>query len=278
MGNLESILHIALAVTIVVTVGLFVVGYRVGTRARNAIAAGSVLALIALCVLFGLLVATWHNRIGPVVTWEALLFAGALDISLLGGFFMGGARAGGALTRANAVGLLVVLLLAADLATAFARAEKVRQAAHELGMDTTNVARYEPPANQGCAQNLQKLYFAFSQYVQDWGALPPSDNWDDNQELTGKVQRNEWLHCPAVSNGTDDKYGYAYNTEVAGRNLNGKPLKDLPNAAKTPLLYDSSNLAKNAHDAVTSLPNPGRHEGKNYILYCDGHVEAVAPK
>ncbi|HZT44333.1 MAG TPA: hypothetical protein VFA07_19360 [Chthonomonadaceae bacterium] len=274
---MESILHIALAVTVVMTVGLFVVGYLVGARARNRITAGSVLALIALCVLFGLLVATWHNRIGPVVTWEALLFASALDIALLGGFFMGGARAGGALTRANAVGLLVLLLLAADLATAYARAEKVRQAAHDLGLDV-RVTKIEPPTNQGCAQNLQKLYFAFSQYAQDWGSLPPADNWDDNEELTGKVQRNEWLHCPAVSKGTDDKYGYAYNTEVAGRSLNGKPLKDLPNAAKTPLLYDSSNLAKNAHDAMTSLPKPGRHEGKDYILYCDGHVEAVAPK
>ncbi|HLV78741.1 MAG TPA: hypothetical protein VKT32_00625 [Chthonomonadaceae bacterium] len=277
MGNLESALHIALAVTLVVTVGLFGVGYWVGARSRNRITAGSVLALIALCLQFGLLVATWHNRIGPVVTWEALLFAGALDIALLGGFFIGGARAGGALTRANATGLLVALLLAADLATAFARAEKVRQAAHEIGMDTPT-ARYEPPKDQGCAQNLQKLYFAFSQYAQDWGALPPADNWDDNQELIGKVQRNEWLHCPAVSNGTDDKYGYAYNPEVAGRSLNGKPLKALPDAAKTPLLYDSTDLAKNAHDTLTSLPKPGRHGGKDYILYCDGHVEAVAPK
>ena len=63
-----------------------------------------------------------------------------------------------------------------------------------------------------------------------------------------------------------------------GRKLNGKTLKDMPDAAKTPLLYDSTDLAKNAHDSLTSLPKPGRHGGKNNILFCDGHIESVAPK
>jgi prepilin-type processing-associated H-X9-DG protein len=37
-------------------------------------------------------------------------------------------------------------------------------------------------------------------------------------------------------------------------------------------------MAKNAHDPLTSLPRPGRHGGRDNILYCDGHIEAVAPK
>jgi prepilin-type processing-associated H-X9-DG protein len=38
-------------------------------------------------------------------------------------------------------------------------------------------------------------------------------------------------------------------------------------------LYDSSNLARNASDPGTSLPNPPRHLG-SVIGYADGHVSA----
>ena len=83
-----------------------------------------------------------------------------------------------------------------------------------------------------------------------------------------------------MSNRHDAHFGYALNDALAGKklNLNGKPLKTLPNASTTPLLYDSTNVSKNAHDAVASLPRPGRHGGRNNILYLDGHVAAVAPK
>jgi prepilin-type processing-associated H-X9-DG protein len=52
----------------------------------------------------------------------------------------------------------------------------------------------------------------------------------------------------------------------------------MPDAAKTPLAFDSSTLTKNAHDPMTSLPKPGRHGGRNNILFCDGHIEMVEPK
>ena len=71
----------------------------------------------------------------------------------------------------------------------------------------------------------------------------------DQDDFKAAVQKDEWLHCPAVSNRHDDKYGYAYNDALVGRKLNGKKLKEMPDAAKTPLLYDSTDLAKNAHDA-----------------------------
>ena len=110
-------------------------------------------------------------------------------------------------------------------------------------------------------------------YVQDNDALPPGDNWNTNEELVSKVRQNEWLHCPSVSNRTDDKFGYALNEALLGKKLQGKTLKELPDAAKTPLLFDSSNLAVNAYGDLSLLPIPGRHQGKNNILYCDGHVE-----
>ena len=139
---------------------------------------------------------------------------------------------------------------------------------------------YKPETNKTCPENLKGLYNAFAQYAELNDSLPPADKWEENTDFTSRVPQDAWLHCPAVSNGHDDKFGYAYNTALAGKklNLNGKPLNTYPDAAKMPLLYDSTNLSKNAQDAVTSLPKPGRHSGRNNILYLDGHVEAVAPK
>ena len=49
-----------------------------------------------------------------------------------------------------------------------------------------------------------------------------------------------------------------------GLKLNGKRLKEMPDASRTPLLYDSTNLTKGAHDKVSSLPQPGRHGAQEY--------------
>ena len=139
---------------------------------------------------------------------------------------------------------------------------------------------YKPETNKTCPENLKGLYNAFTQYAELNDSLPPADKWEENMDFTSRVPQDTWLHCPVVSNGHDDKFGYAYNTALGGKklNLNGKPLSTFPDAAKTPLLYDSTNLGKNAQDPSASLPKPGRHGGRNNILYLDGHVEAVAPK
>ncbi len=139
---------------------------------------------------------------------------------------------------------------------------------------------YKPETNKDCPANLQSVYNAFEQYADLNDRLPDAAKWQDDTDFTSRIPQDEWLHCPAVSNRHDDKFGYALNDAIAGKklNLNGKPLKSLPNAANTPLLYDSTNTNKNAHDAVTSLPKPGRHGGRNNILYLDGHVAAVVPK
>jgi prepilin-type processing-associated H-X9-DG protein len=54
--------------------------------------------------------------------------------------------------------------------------------------------------------------------------------------------------------------------------LGGKKWKEVPDAAHTPLFYDSSDLAINAHDGFTSLPSPPRHEGHNNVVYLDGRI------
>ena len=146
-----------------------------------------------------------------------------------------------------------------------------------IGLTGTRTKKVEPTENKECPENLKSLYLAFSLYVESNGSLPPADKWMDNQELTSRIQKDEWLHCPEVSNRKDTKFGYAYNDAVAAKSLDGKKLAEMPDAARTPLLYDSDNLAKSAHDAFRSLPANGRHAGKNNVLYCDGHINAVRP-
>ena len=43
----------------------------------------------------------------------------------------------------------------------------------------------------------------------------------------------------------------------------------------TVMFYDSSNLARNATDPVSSLVLGGRHSGKNNFTYADGHVKGI---
>ncbi len=99
---------------------------------------------------------------------------------------------------------------------------------------------YKPETNKTCPENLKGLYYAFAQYAELNDSLPPADKWEENTDFTSRVPQDAWLHCPVVSNGHDDKFGYAYNAALSGKklNLNGKPLNTFPNAAKTPLLYE----------------------------------------
>ncbi len=260
-----------------------VVGRQIGVRAKDAVRAAFALVLTAIVVnmLLQQAVRPTAEKIGPIVTRQTLLLGCALSIALLGGF--AGSLAQQRRQRRVQVGIaiLTALLIGGVGATFINRVSEVVELARGVGLLQSGPA-YEPQKNKDCPENLKSLYIAFQQYAQDWDALPPAANWMDNDELVSKVRRNEWLHCPAASNRHDDRYGYAYNTVVAGRKLGGKhALADLPDAAHTPLLYDSTDLGKSAHSdfagSAQSLPRPGRHGGRNNILYLDGHVQAVAP-
>jgi prepilin-type processing-associated H-X9-DG protein len=273
--QIETIFRIALLVVATLSVVAFLVGFALGQRQmRNG---SRIVILTALALLVLIVGGTYPLAVqhGPGITFRAFWIAVALSAGLQGGFTVSRRLQKG--SRAMAVlGLTATLIIVGVAMQQIHLANSVvTRTVKELGLDTTE--KYEPEKNKDCPENLRSLYIAFSMYTQDWDALPPAANWLENEDLTSKVRQDEWLHCPAVSNRHDDKYGYAYNESVAGRALNHKPLKEMPDAGKTPLVYDSTKLNKNAHDAVTSLPKPGRHSGRNNILYCDGHVEAVAP-
>jgi len=274
-----SIVNIVLIVFVVAVAITTLTGKLIGRRTQNMIRSllGVTLTAILLNVVLLSAVQPVAAKIGPIVTRQTLLFSFSLTVTLLGGFAAGVARQRGTKGVVVAISLLTILLFGAGMFAFFSRVNEILALAKDVGLIQSG-RKYEPEANKDCPENLQSLYIAFQQYAQDWDALPPAANWMGNEELVSKVSRDEWLHCPAVSNRHDDKYGYAYNEAAAGIKLNGKhSLADLPNAARTPLLYDSTVLSKSAHDSLQSLPKPGRHAGRNNILYLDGHVQAVAP-
>lgn len=254
----------------------FGVGFQVGRRTQSGTPADRGISLAMALLVIVLVGGTYPfaQKIGPVVTTLAGLLAGAIVFALAAGVLAGRSRMAGS-SLITMPFLLCAAFSIVCMGGIISVNRRLTGTIAQLGLD--NQTRYEPEKNKACPENLKSLYVAFSMYAENWDGLPPSANWLDNDEITSKVRENTWLHCPQVSNRTDDKYGYAYNDAVAGRKLNGKPLKDMPDAAKTPLLYDSTTLTKGAHDAFTTLPKPGRHGGRNNILYCDGHVEAVAP-
>ena len=120
-----------------------------------------------------------------------------------------------------------------------------------------------------CMSNIRNLGTAVQMYVQDYDDnFPVADKW--TERIYPYYKNYNITRCPSVSTTDNGQYGYAYNDKIAGVNL-GK----IKNPAIYSLIYDSSNLQKNAHDAFTSLPVPARHGNGNVVTYVDGHVKLV---
>ncbi len=274
--QVDLVLKVILAVCAGLTVLMFVSGVAAGIRTQDVERSGRRLG-IAVVVLAGVLVVAtlplaW--KFGSVITMVMTYVACALGAALLGGYGTGRKRSKGLVS-----GMILYLVVTGGvtslaLASMMTSLDKIGAIAQELGVGRQ---KYDPKADKSCTENLQSLYFAFGKYVEYNDSLPPAEKWQDQDDFKGAVQKEEWLHCPAVSNRHDGKFGYAYNAALSGRKLKGKKLNEMPDAAKTPLLFDSTALEKNAKDDFKSLPKPGRHGGKNNVLFCDGHIESIAP-
>jgi prepilin-type processing-associated H-X9-DG protein len=115
-----------------------------------------------------------------------------------------------------------------------------------------------------CLSNVKQQAVGILIYEGDFDdRYPRGDRWMDATKEYLKAE--DARHCPLVPKGS---YGYAFNSSLSL----AKTPKD---PEKVAIVYDSSNPIRNASDPVTSLPNPGRHDGKDHIAYADGHAKAV---
>jgi prepilin-type processing-associated H-X9-DG protein len=275
-----SYIRIAILVLTGISILGFMLGFAVGTGVRNARLALRMMSGVGIILLVVFALGLRALPISGVLIERQVIFLWLnIVIALIGGCFVGAMRKSESKRDITRTFIMFAFIVVGMIVLQVGNVRPVLDMLQTAGLLKPK-DDYKPETNKDCPANLQSLYNAFEQYAELNDKLPEAANWEDNSDLTSRVPQDEWLHCPAVSNRHDAHFGYALNDALAGKklNLNGKSLKTLPNASTTPLLYDSTNLSKNAHDAVTSLPKPGRHGGRNNILYLDGHVAAVVPK
>lgn len=267
MSAVAWMLGLSVALCWLPVVGPFLAGWAGGRRLRRPSAAFFA-ALIPAALWWGLFAWASQNEFkigGQSLVLGPLRWLGPLTAAAL----IGGALVG---SEGRGTSLLGGLLLLIGLAWFVPKARQVWSIAQEI---RAGQARYEPAKNITCPDHLKRLYDATRLYADSWdGYLPPAERW--MTALTDEAQRfaeAEWLHCPDVSRSGEAIYGYAMNAA-----LGGKRLDEVEDKERTPLFYDSTDLRKDAHDAVASLPTPGRHTGRNNVVYLDGKVEAVAPE
>jgi hypothetical protein len=134
-----------------------------------------------------------------------------------------------------------------------------------------------------CLSNVQQISRGMAMYAQDYDDhLPVATNWMDGiapyAESAG-AKDGGVMQCPTIVVSNPKAFGYAYNSKLSGRSFT-----KLTGAAMTPIVYDSSNLSRNASDPQTSMPNPPRHRARrmragggrlNIMGYADGHAKAI---
>ena len=116
-----------------------------------------------------------------------------------------------------------------------------------------------------CLSNLKQQATAFVIYQSDFDdRYPKGRAWMD--ELKPYLRDDSIFHHPGPDRQTT--YRYAFNVSLFGT-------RTAPRPESVPLVYDSTSLARNASDRVSSLPSPARHDGKDNMAYADGHAKAV---
>jgi len=123
-----------------------------------------------------------------------------------------------------------------------------------------------------CLSNTKQQALALEMYREGTdGRFPDRDHWMDAIEPFVKDSKYV-LHVPGPWRANaPGVYGYAFNSTLSRTAQPKDP-------EKVAIVYDSSNPIRNASDPETSLPNPGRHDGKNHIACVDGHAKAVEMK
>lgn len=149
--------------------------------------------------------------------------------------------------------------------------KRIREAVSDA-LSETEKRKY----NATTEANLKAIYTALMMYHDSEGAFPRAEGWMDaiqGRIVTSDMEGSEAqkkLISPALQ-GQPGQFGYAMNDKASG-----KYKDDLD--PKMPLVFDSSDTAKNAHgDPKALAPNPPRAE-KNVAIAVDGTVKELGSR
>jgi len=116
---------------------------------------------------------------------------------------------------------------------------------------------------------LGRIYLGFVHYAEVNDSLRRLQNGQMKRIYTAGFRRTSGSTARRYLTGRTRSTATPSTTRSQARNWNGKKLAEMPDAEKTPLVFDSSTVGRRTrHDPLTSLPRPGRHGGRNNILYC----------
>jgi hypothetical protein len=126
----------------------------------------------------------------------------------------------------------------------------------------------EQAKRSSCLSNVKMQAAALQIYAADYDErLPNRDSWMDAITPYGKFKT--YPVCYEVSKLKHPQYiGYCFNRQLS----NSEFPADLQT---TPLVFESTNMARNASGGLESLPVPGRHFGSNNVAYADGYAKSV---
>ncbi len=125
-------------------------------------------------------------------------------------------------------------------------------------------------------ENLKAIHTALMLYQDSEGMLPQADGWMDAawKRLQTADMKDDEARKKLKADGVtaEDEFGFAYNDL-----LSGKHTLDFPDPAKVPMIFDSSDLAWDAHGKPELLaPKPERNGG-NKTITLEGNVVDLAP-
>jgi len=127
-----------------------------------------------------------------------------------------------------------------------------------------------------CLSNVKQMVLGNLQYATGYDdALPIADHWMNSLSLVeSRVgdSTHDWervFHDPTLF--ASGKYGYAFRREASALRLDKV---DKPETYG--LIFDSVFTQRNAVGGLSSLPQPGRHNGRNSVGHLDGHVKSIA--
>jgi hypothetical protein len=113
---------------------------------------------------------------------------------------------------------------------------------------------------------MRVLTDSFRIYLGDYDDVTPGDKWMDAMLPYVKDESN--YAAPGVGNPSAGIFGFAYNEALIN-----KPYNSFPDRSIIPLFFDSTVTNRNATSNTSTMPVPGRYDGKNVISCLDGFQE-----
>jgi hypothetical protein len=123
-----------------------------------------------------------------------------------------------------------------------------------------------PSPTTSCISQVKQMILGCLMYSADNDDRLPLAPWMDGTQPY--VKNEAILHDPIWKKESVGNYGYAFDSRLFGVDQ-----RKLPNDRA--LIYDSTSIARNAADPMSSLPSPGRHKGVNVLGFADGHAKSV---